>query len=179
MLKKKLGQRGFTLIELLVVIAIIGILSSVVLVSLQSSRAKARDAKRIADIGAIQTALALYYDSHNQYPADLHGLVTDNLLPADPAGPNTGESYSYVVSSDSLAYHLGATLEQVGAGNGVLASDRNCHSGTSGVAGSAACTGFGAGVASGFEGFNQNGTPCQAGKGQATGSTVACYDLTP
>jgi len=39
MLNKK---RGFTLIELLVVIAIIGILSSVVLVSLNSTRGKAK-----------------------------------------------------------------------------------------------------------------------------------------
>ncbi len=60
------ADRGFTLIELLVVIAIIGILSSVVLASLNSARAKSRDARRIADLKQIATALELYYDANNQ-----------------------------------------------------------------------------------------------------------------
>ena len=61
-------KSGFTLIELLVVVAIIGILSSVVLSSLNTARAKARDARRIADFKEIRTALELFYDQFGRYP---------------------------------------------------------------------------------------------------------------
>lgn len=60
-------KRGFTLIELLVVISIIGLLSSVVLASLNSARKKARDARRIADVKQIQLALELFYDKNGRY----------------------------------------------------------------------------------------------------------------
>lgn len=59
---------GFTLIELLVVIAIIGILSSIVLASLNSARSKARDVRRMSDIGQLQLALEFYYDANGTYP---------------------------------------------------------------------------------------------------------------
>ncbi len=63
---KKL-QQGFTLIELLVVISIIGLLASVVLVALNGARAKARDARRKADLKQIGTALDLFYGTNNTY----------------------------------------------------------------------------------------------------------------
>lgn len=60
-------SRGFTLIELLVVIAIIGLLSSVVLASLNSARTKSRDSNRISDLRNIQLALEMYYDKYETY----------------------------------------------------------------------------------------------------------------
>ena len=60
---------GFTMIELLVVIAIIGLLSSVVLVSLNLSRQKARDTQRLANISQVIKALEFYYGKNNQFPA--------------------------------------------------------------------------------------------------------------
>lgn len=145
--QKNMKKKGFTLIELLVVIAIIGILSSVVVVSLNSARAKARDAKRIADIGEIQKALVLYADSNAMaYPDALADLVP-TYFPATPVGPNASETYSYAVSADGLNYHLGTTLEQITAGTGVLATDRDCTSGATPT-----CTGFSVAAATGFAG---------------------------
>jgi type II secretion system protein G len=97
------NQRGFTLIELLVVIAIIGILSSVVLASLNSARKKGRDARRISDIKQIQLALELYYDSNQSFPthaqafanASTSVLVTNRYISALPLDPTTLATYSY------------------------------------------------------------------------------------
>lgn len=102
-------DRGFTLIELLVVIAIIGILSSVVLASLNSARQKSRDARRIGDIKQLQLALEMYYDSNNGYPTSTAALAPD-YIPVEPSDPQTGSGYTYTASSTSN-YVLRATLE--------------------------------------------------------------------
>ncbi|MCX6731493.1 MAG: prepilin-type N-terminal cleavage/methylation domain-containing protein [Candidatus Parcubacteria bacterium] len=140
-MKNKIKKSGFTLIELLVVIAIIGILSSVVLASLNSARMKARDARRIADLKQIQLALELFYDSNGYYPQSNCGwdcnqyrysydsswdaLATDlkpyiSALPKDPlnssCAPWNNNCYSYTYgnvgrSTYPAQYDLTAQLE--------------------------------------------------------------------
>ncbi len=68
-LSYKKTKKGFTLIELLVVISIIGLLSSVVMGSLNSARIKARDTVRKMDLDQLQNALALYYQDNGKYPS--------------------------------------------------------------------------------------------------------------
>ena len=100
-------RRGFTLIELLVVIAIIGILATLAVVALQQARKNARDAKRIADIKQMQTALELFFNDNQYYPNSLGtsiatgGATYMNIVPSAPApadGSCNGNSnlYTYV-----------------------------------------------------------------------------------
>ncbi len=113
-----LRNRGFTLIELLVVIAIIGMLSSVVLASLNGARIKARDARRLADFKSVQTALELYYDSQStpSYPVSTGALMSSVLsglapaylgtVPTDPSRANTVVGNGYQYCSDGQVYAL-------------------------------------------------------------------------
>jgi len=119
-------NKGFTLIELLVVIAIIGILSSVVLASLNSARQKGRDGRRIADLKQLQLALELSYDANGTYPSALSeaNLVTPGYISVVPVDPSGGTAaYGYVQTGSGSGYVLGAILET--AGHSTLDTDND------------------------------------------------------
>ncbi len=115
--------RGFTLIELLVVIAIIGILSSVVLASLNSARAKSRDAIRISQLKEVQKALEIYHLDNGTYPSSggawhgttsgcysgigkttLNPLVSGGYIAVIPEDPRPAGSTCYLYRSDGVDY---------------------------------------------------------------------------
>jgi prepilin-type N-terminal cleavage/methylation domain-containing protein len=66
--KSKIIHHGFTLIELLVVVSVIGLLSSIILVSLNSARLKARNVRRNEDISQLIKAFSLAYSTTPSYP---------------------------------------------------------------------------------------------------------------
>jgi prepilin-type N-terminal cleavage/methylation domain-containing protein len=86
-------QKGFTLIELLVVIAIIGILSSVVLASLNSARGKGSDAAAKSGLSSLQSEAAIYYDGTGAQTYAASNVstcttTTANLYYTDPQAKN-------------------------------------------------------------------------------------------
>ncbi|NUM25523.1 MAG: type II secretion system protein [Candidatus Buchananbacteria bacterium] len=130
---EKMKKRGFTLIELLVVIAIIGLLSTLAVVALNSAREKARDAKRVADIKQVQTALELYFNDSSSYPVDDgdgYTLGTDvtclgsggfDTTCADPI-------YMGLVPSNPTPGGAAYTYESVAAGGGGNCTSEPCPS---------------------------------------------------
>lgn len=111
-------SRGFTLLELLVVIAIIGLLSSVVLASVNSAREKARDARRKADLKTAVQAIELYYNDHGTYQITDSGWGNDTGSGCSCGWFNySGESYGDCSIAEALqeeGYVNGVIIDPTG-----------------------------------------------------------------
>lgn len=128
-------SRGFTLIELMVVITIIGLLASSVLVMFGNVRAKARDARRTADISALMKALELYNNDNIGYPTAASAVDVATLsltpayldkLPVDPR--NTGiyvYQYQSISNTDGYGIVMGYERFPSIAGD----NDQTCYRG--------------------------------------------------
>ncbi len=123
-MQQDITERGFTIVEMLTVIFIIGVLSTVAVAGLQSSREKARDNERVAHLAMLQIALEQYYNAcSRQYPSSLatatangctgtinFGIfLRNNTLPKDP---KNSTDYTYAVNNPATTdYVLRATFE--------------------------------------------------------------------
>ncbi len=107
----KISNKGFTLIELLVVIAIIGILSSVVLASLNTARGRGNDAAIKRNMVNMRSQAEILYDNAGNYT----GVCTSaNMLAAfnaaaSAAGVSTTTTLTTAGSSTMAACHDSAT----------------------------------------------------------------------
>lgn len=159
-------QSGFTLLELLITIGIIGVLTSVVMVSVSSARIGGRDASRLTQIQQIKNAVQLYFSTNGYYPDTLATLVPlyMSLVPTDPQG----NSYRYTGfgsgtgATCTTGYHLSIDLEK---NNKVLMADLDYNSTST-----AKCTG-----GSAIVGANESAG--SAGCDNTTGGNAWCYDI--
>lgn len=110
-------SQGFTLIELLVVIGIIGILSAVVLASLNTARFKGNDAAIQSDLATVQTQAEIFYGGagNNSYGTAGTACDTAGSLFADATITKATGNANSVNGSGAIACNNSTTAYAVSA----------------------------------------------------------------
>jgi len=118
---------GFTLIELMIVIAIIGILSSVVLASLNGARESSRNARRQSDLGQLQTAMELYANDNGDYNVSGKAALSPDYIQTVPSDPSDSAT-DYQLDSSASGYCISAPGYEATSSAGYPDNDTSCSS---------------------------------------------------
>ena len=89
-------EEGFTLVELMVVIVIIGLLATLVALSVLPNLGKANDQKAISDIATLDQAMELYRLGNLNYPSTADGLQALVAPPASLTDPTRYQAGGYI-----------------------------------------------------------------------------------
>ena len=121
-------RSGFTILEVLIVFAVFGLLATLAVYSLNTARARTRDAQRLSDVSVLRSALNQYYLENNTFPLSggvmlgQPGTKTDvftssgfaasgeaqerTYLTRLPVGPKANEFYKYHGGANGYSVRL-------------------------------------------------------------------------
>ncbi|MDP8216970.1 MAG: type II secretion system protein GspG [Candidatus Kaelpia imicola] len=134
MMKLKKNKTGFTLAEIVAILVILSLLSGVITPQIVKTIKKGRDARRIADIDSLASALQIYHLDNTVYPtaaawtystgAFLGDLTTGNYITQTIEDPKNDATYKYAyirVAGDDPYAVIGCTkFEQLASMGGTV-----------------------------------------------------------
>ncbi len=128
-------SKGFTILELLIVIAVFGLLATLAVLSLNSARARMRDAKRVSDVSIMRAALSQHWLEKATYPQSAgvnlgqagtntdvftgSGFVSRELAQPPiyvqqvPLGPKSSEYYRYKANANGYSIRFQTETDTV------------------------------------------------------------------
>lgn len=115
-------KKAFTIVELLVVVAILGVLMTMVFVSVKGSLADARDRRAEALCKTVQAGLASYHVLYDEWPEPLAGKVrSGSFSDTNEEGEDRRtDPEKYVLKADEVRKMVKALVDEAKKGNPLM-----------------------------------------------------------